>query len=511
MAIKDLFEELGKTFYSGKEAKIEIGQQKNLSQSTPIGMIGETDVINTDFSNSFTIGGQVDYILAQRNVLIKQWRKAVYQPEVSDAIQEIVNEAMVFSDSKAIPFELQLDDVETTDKVKEQIQDSFDKILKLLDFNKRGYDIFEQWYTDGVLNLEVVYDNKKVKEGIKKVIMLSPFSFFKKKNVTTGESEFFYNTQMAAASSSQSFNLGQMHQEAEIKYKPEQITQVGSGVTSEDKLFSVSHLNKAMKVLNQLQLIEDSVIIYRITRAPEKKVFYIDVGRAGKAKAEQYIQGMMNKYRNKLTYNIETGEVDNRKNAISVQEDYWLPRTADGKGTEVEQLQGTGADLGELADIEYFQSKLFRALNVPDSRGSKGNESQTQLVTGNQFDVEKQELKFFKFVVRLRKKFNEVFMDLMKKELISTKVLKLSEWNVLKESIFIKYVNNNEFAEAKKLMNLSSKMDIASTATSLVDEGLVSKQWILETILGFNEEEIKKIKKEREKEAAEEPQEDDEE
>lgn len=496
--LNNLFEELKKTFYSARESKLEIGRSKHLSQSTPELLVREPDVIPTDVAYNFVLGGAVEYILAERNRLIKEWRSVTFLPEVDEAVQEICNESLV-NENYELPFELNLDDLEVTEQLKKKIFDLHEKTLNLLDFKNKGSELFKQWYVDGVLNFECVYDNVHIKKGIQKIILLPPFDFFKIKNIKTGKVNFFINTSLSSESSSNSLpSLLQLQDSSEIRYEPEQITQVNSGVYSMDRLFSISHISKAMKVINQVQLIEDAIIIYRITRAPEKKVFYIDTGRLPKGKAEQYIQTLMSKHRNKSTYNVETGQLENRKKTVSLLEDYWLPRSADGRGTQIETLPGSGQDLGEIQDLEFFYKKLYRALNVPSQR--RDPESRFSAVNSNNVEVENNEIKFNKFILQLRLKFNYLFLDLLKKELISTKTFTLDDWQKYNQNIKFVYKNNNDYAEAKKLMNIESKLNIATAATQLADEKIVTKQWIKEEILGFSEDTIKELDKQENEE-----------
>jgi len=497
-----LSEELKKTFYSNKEASLTASTSKNLSTSSP--MMSREEGNNTMYgdinSYSQSFGGDIDYLIAQRNNLIKQWRHATFTPEVDQALIEIVNEAIVFEENDRVPIKLNLDDIEIADKIKDEILDSFSKILKLLNFKLKGQSLFRQWYVDGVLNLEVVYNNKKLSEGIKKIIVLSPFDFYKCTDIESGETKFFYNAMLNQRQNNRNNQLSLMDlaKDVELEFKPEQITQIDSGLFSEDRLFPISYVNKSLKIINQLSLIEDSIIIYRITRAPEKRVFKIDTGRLSKSKSEQYVKRMMDKHRNKLTYNISTGEIENRKGSISVLEDFWIPVNADGKGTEIDTLSGTGADLSDIADLEYFYKKLYKSLNVPINR--LDSESQFTAVSTSSLDIEKEEVKLFKFVSSLRKNFNGMFYDLLKKDLLAKKVFSLQDWNNIKESIVVEYTNNNNFAQARRLSNLDDLMNIANTALDLVGEGIMTKEWVQKEVLNFNDEDLKLFDKQREKE-----------
>lgn len=500
-------EELKRTFYSDKEAKQELVRNKSLSTTTPAILSQEPDLILTDTSQQYTLGSTVDYILTMRNALIKQWRNATFVPEVDEAIQEIVNEALVFEENGDLPIELDLEDIDVPDKLKKQIIESFAKIMIVLDFSKRGHEIFRQWYIDGILNLECVYDNNDRKAGIKKIILLNPFDFFKVKDMSTGKIEYFYSNRLnSELYNKPTFNLLQLQMDSkeELRYKDEQITQITSGVNSVDKLFSISHLNKAMKVVNQVSLIEDSIIIYRITRAPEKKAFYIDTGRLPKGKAEQYLTTMMNKHRNKLVYNVETGTIENRKKSIALFEDFWLTRNSEGRGTEIETIQGTGSELRDIADLDYFYDKMYRALSVPTTRRQK-SESRFTGIGSQNVDIEREEIKFFKFILNVRKRFNELFKDLLKKELITSLVISVDDWNKIREKIKFKYINNNEYSEMKKLLVFESRMNIAQLTTDLVENKMVSKAWVRKEVLNQTEEEMKEMDKEIEEEQEKDP------
>ncbi len=499
--VTHLAEELKKNIYSKEEAQQSLGNQ--FSSSTPEVFLQQPDTVLTDLSYNYTLSSPIENILVNRNRLIKMWRDITYYPEVDEAISEIVDEALVFEETDEMPVSVDLERMIATEPLKEKIRKSFDKILRLLDFDNKGAELFQQWYVDGVLNLEVIYNNKNIKEGIKKLALLPPFDFYKVKIAQSHEEMYFFNPKLNEYYN-RTMSMPTLHQlshEANIKYKPEQITQLLSGNYSKDKLFSMSNLNKAMKVINQVSLIEDALVIVRVTRAPEKKVFYIDTGRLPKAKAEAYIQQLINKHRNKMSYNFETGNVENRKKSVSILEDYWLPRSADGKGTQIETIGGTSEGLlDKIEDLEWFYHKLYRALNVPSNRREK--ESPFTAVTANNLDVEREEIKFFKFVVKLRKKFNTLFLDLLKKDLLATKTFTLTDWNLISPNIKIKYKNNNDYAEAKKLANLESKFTIADSAYRLHEEGkMLSKNWISKNVLGFTDKEKVAIDAENEADA----------
>ena len=359
--IDNLSENLRRTFYSSAEARQETGQKRKLSSTTPEVLLQDPDVILSDVTYNQFLGMQSEFIITQRNLLIRQWRKSTFLPEVDEAIQELINEILVFEEDDSLPIEINMDNWDIPDKIKETITESFAKILRLLDFRNEGSELFRQWYIDGILNLEVIFDNAKLKSGIQKIKLMSPFDFFKVKNINTNEIEYFYNTKLNTdAYKKQNFSLQSLGDDVDkhIKYKPEQITQVTSGITSIDKLFSISPLNKAMKTINQVSLIEDSLLIYRITRAPDKKAFYIDTGRLPKGKAEQYLKQMMQKHRNKLEYNRDTGTLENNKKTISAQEDFWLTRCI-SLDTKIPLMDGRDLPLKDI--IKEFGDDIRKA------------------------------------------------------------------------------------------------------------------------------------------------------
>lgn len=486
-----LSEELKRPFYSHEEAKEQ--QQKSLSTSSQESDY-ESDYIPYDPFNSYynTSLQEQSGSGINRKEIIAKWRKCAWNAEVDEAITEILSEAIVY-DEQDPPVKVDLDNVDISKKIKEKIIKSFENILFMLDFNRMGEDLFKKWYIDGQLNLEVVYDNNKLTDGIQKLIVLAPYNIWKIRNEKTAEIKYIIKDGKPEASFAQNIK------KAERIFEPEQLTQIVSGLWSNDNKTPMSYLQKVVKPVNQLSLLEDAVVIWHITRSPEKRVFYIDTGNLPKSKAEEYIKRLIAKYRQKKIYDVNSGTIDNRSNTISILEDFWLPRNAAGRGTEIDTLAASSEGMENMTHIEYFVNKIYKALNVPRSRRDEEN----RIAINSSLDIEKDELKFWKFILKLRRRFNNLFIDLLKKDLLAKKILNLQDWEQIQEKINFIYVNNNPYSDIKKLQILEMRMGIAENALNLVESDLLSKQYVKEEIMAQTKEEIEKIKKEREEEKKE--------
>jgi len=488
--LNTITEELKRPIYSKAEADLE--NKKKLSTSSTEKDI-ETNYISYDPFSAYTHSSLEEHTsFANRREMIGKWRKCVWNPEVDEAINEIISEAIVFDEQEQV-IEINLDDLDMSDKIKDKIIESFKNILFLLEFNLKGEDIFKKWYVDGQLNIEVVYDNAKIKEGIQKLIVLSPFNIWKIKNKKTNEFKYIIKDDKPTN------NYVQDTRKAERVFDVEQITQIVSGMWSGDGKTPVSYLQKVVKPINQLNLLEDSVVIWHITRSPEKRVFYIDTGNLPKSKAEEYIKRLIAKYRQKKVYNADDGSLENRSKSISILEDFWLPRNSQGRGTQIDTLAAQSQGMESMDHVDYFVNKIYKGLNIPRSR----RDQEDRIQINNSIDVEKDEMKFFKFVLRLRRRFNNLFVDLIKKDLLSKKVIKLQDWETIQEHIKFVYANNNPYSDIKKLQLLEMRMGIAANALDMIENDFLSKDWVRREILAQSEEEIKQIKKEREKEKAE--------
>ena len=485
-----LTEALKRPIYSDKEANLD--KTKNTSQVSTEKEMEVTYVTYdpfTQYTQSSLLGDMAR--VNSNSELIKQWRTMSLMPEVDEALQEICNEAIVYDEVDDV-ISLDLDGLDVPEKIKDKIQESFKHILYLLDFNERGDEIFRQWYVDGVLRLEAIFDNNKMKEGIKKLVLLTPFNMFKYREEKTGIIKYFY-------CKDPNYNLIKDFQKADKIYLEDQITEINSGLWDIDKKTPLSFLHKAYKAVNQLSTIEDSLIIFRITRSPEKRVFYIDTGNLPKAKAEEYVRSLITRYRQQKTYDVDSGKVQNKSRQISILEDFWFPVSQSGagsRGTRVESLQGQNPGFSDFSDINYFENKVYRALGVPTKR--KDVESRLQL--SNTVDVEKDELKFFKLILKLRRKFNNLLVDLLKKDLIAKSVFRIDDWVTIQEQLKFKYANSNEFSTIKNLQIVGMKMEYATAALQLAEAKLISRDFIRRNIMGFSDEDIEALDKQIEDE-----------
>jgi hypothetical protein len=429
--------------------------------------------------------------------LIQRYRRAALQPECDVAIDHIVNEAIYMGD-KGSPISLTLEELEMGDEVKEKIQDQFTSVLSLLNFAEDGADIFRQWYIDGRLFYHLVIDTEKPEEGIKEIRAVDPLRIRKIREVeklkdsTTGleydktVAEYFvYSDSVLNASIATTVVAGSAVQG--VKMDPNSIIYIPSGLLDSTRNHVISHLHKAMKVVNEVNMMENALVIYRLARAPERRIFYIDVGSLPKGKAEEYVQSIMSKYRNKLVYNAQTGEIVDDRKHMSILEDFWLPRREGGKGTEIDTLPG-GENLGEIDDIVYFQRKLYKALNVPITR----LDAEAGFMIGRATEISREEVTFQKFIDRLRRKFSYLFLDILRIQLLLTKTIVEDDWKDIKEDISINYSRDNYFAELKNFEILRERLDMFSTVEGMIGK-YFSEKWARSTILGQTEEDIKRI------------------
>ena len=477
---ENLFEKLKFNFYSNKEAEI-ISVPEISTTSVPeeqeMGQVGYDP-----FSSSVMNINKAAELTNNKNEMIQKWRASSYQAKVDSALNEICSEAIVFDEIEP-PIKINLTEIELPDTIKDTIEESFQNILYMLDFNKKGIELFRQWYVDGQLNFEVVYDNNRIRDGIKKIILLSPFNFNSYYDVKTGTTKYYFGD-----INSNKHKLQSDSKEDRV-FLEEQITHINSGYWSMDRKFPISKLNKAMKPINQLNLIEDSLVLARITKATEKRAFYIPTGKLNKAQAEEYIRSVISRYRQKRVYNIDSGTVENRSRTISVLEDFFFPVGADGQGPRVENIAGTAPGFTSFEDVDMFVNEVYTALGVPLNRRNKDN----RITQGNQIDIEKDELKFFKQIIQERRKFNELFVDLLKKDLLAKNVLKIQDWILIQEKINFIYSSSNEYSEIKNNQIITMRVEAANAATQLVDNGYYSKKWVQKNILRLTDEDIQEI------------------
>ena len=445
--------------------------------------------------------------------LIKRYREMALHPEADSAIEDIVNEALV-SDSKDSPIEINLDHLNASDGIKKTIRDEFKFILELLDFNRKAHEIYRNWYIDGRLYYNKVIDIKKPHEGIQELRYIDAMKMRyvrqekKLRNngdrpvtINTGnptdyefpeiEEYFLYNPKLTYPTASSSSATGG---QGGIKFAKDSITFCTSGLVDRNKGTTLSYLHKSIKALNQLRMIEDSLVIYRLSRAPERRIFYIDVGNLPKVKAEQYLRDVMMRYRNKLVYDAGTGEIRDDKKYMAMLEDFWLPRREGGRGTEISTLPG-GQNLGEITDIEYFKKKLYRSLNVPPSR----MDGEGGFNLGRSSEILRDEVKFSKFVGRLRKRFSGLFIDMLRTQLLLKNIVTPEDWEIMSEHIQFDFLYDNHFTELKEAELMNERLGLLATVEPYVGK-YYSQDWIRRRVLRQTDEEIleqdKIIKKE---------------
>ena len=422
--------------------------------------------------------------------LIRRYREISQQPECDSAVDDIVNEAIV-SNERDQAVAIVLDRLEYNKSIKDKIRKEFDSVLSLLDFDVKGHDIFRRWYIDGRIYFHKVIDPKSPRKGLTEIRYIDPRKIKKvrevaKKRDTKGKgieiiettAEWFvYNEKGVSGGTS---NAG-------LKISADSICYVTSGVIDQTKNMVMGHLHKAIKPVNQLRMIEDAVVIYRIVRAPERRIFYVDVGNLPKVKAESYLRDVMARYRNKLVYDASTGEIRDDRKHMSMLEDFWLPRREGAKGTEVQTLAG-GQNLGEISDVQYFQKKLYQSLNVPISR----MESEGGFNMGRAAEITRDELKFTKFVQRLRKRFTQVFNDILKSQLVLKGVITIEDWINIKEHIQYTYLKDGYFAELKNAEILKERIGLANEITPYVGK-YYSVEFVRKNILQQSDEDIIEI------------------
>ena len=422
--------------------------------------------------------------------LVTRYREMSLQPECDSAVEDIVNESIVMDDN-AYPVEIVLDDLKQPETIKKKIREEFDSILKQLDFGNKGYELFRRWYVDGRIYHHIIIDEKAPRQGIKELRYIDPRKIrkvrepIKKKDPRTGAvlyekaNEYYLYNPKGIANNTQG-----------IKIAVDSISQVNSGLLDSRNNLILGYLHKAIKPLNQLRMLEDASVIYRLARAPERRIFYIDVGNLPKMKAEQYLRDMMVKHKNRLVYDANTGEVRDDRKFMTMLEDFWLPRREGGRGTEITTLPG-GQNLGEMEDVDYFRKKLYKALNVPITR----MESENQFNIGRSSEITRDELKFAKFIKRLRNKFSDLFDGLLEIQLVLKGVLTRAEWKEMKNQIYYDFINDNFFEELKMSEVMTERLRLANEIDPLIGK-FYSMRWVRKNVLHMTEDEIKEIDKE---------------
>jgi hypothetical protein len=427
--------------------------------------------------------------------LISRYREMAMQPEIESAIDDIMNEAVVQDDDGKI-IEIVLDDLEQPEKIKKAIKEEFSTILRLFNYKNMAQDIFRRYYIDGRLFYNILIDKENPVAGIKELRYIDPRKLRKvreikkKKDERTGaeiidvyNEYYIYNDKVVSGSSSNYGPVG-------VRITTDSIISVVSGLMDSRRAVVLSYLHKAIKPLNQLRMIEDATVIYRISRAPERRIFYIDVGNLPKLKAEQYLRDIMVKYKNKLVYDAQTGEVRDDRKFLSMMEDFWLPRREGGKGTEITTLPG-GQNLGELEDVKYFQKKLYNSLSVPISR----LEPAQGFSIGRSSEVTRDELKFAKFVDRLRNKFSEIFNQALRVQCVLKGICTADEWDQFKENIYYDFIKDNNFAELKEAELMKERLGLLGAVDPYTGR-YFSQAWIQRNVLRLTDDAIKEMQTE---------------
>ena len=481
---------------------IEGADDNNLPQGA-VSPVPQNEADKSDYYVSSGFYGQyvdIEGVFRNEYDLIKRYREMSLHPECDEAIEDIVNEAIV-SDLHDSPVEIDLSNLSVGDNIKKTIRDEFKYIKDLLDFDSKSHEIFRNWYIDGRLYYHKVIDLDNPRDGIQELRYIDALKVkyvrqMKKKDINTPTlitpqekklaitpelDEYFEYNPTGGATKSYSPTNGV---QGSIKIAKDAVTYCTSGLVDRNKHITLSWLHKGIKALNQLRMIEDSLVIYRLSRAPERRIFYIDVGNLPKVKAEQYLREVMNRYRSKLVYDANTGEVRDDKKFMSMLEDFWLPRREGGRGTEITTLPG-GQNLGEITDINYFQKKLYKALGVPETR--LGGEGGFNL--GRSSEILRDELRFNKFVGRLRKRFSNMFLDMLKTQLLLKNVITVEDWSGMSEHIQFDYIYDNHFAELKQSELFQERMANLSQAEPYIGK-YFSQDYLRREILHQTDDEI---------------------
>ena len=481
---------------------IEGADDNNLPQGA-VSPVPQNDADKSDYYVSSGFYGQyvdIEGVFRNEYDLIKRYREMSLHPECDEAIEDVVNEAIV-SDLSDSPVEIDLSNLSVGDNIKKTIRDEFKYIKDLLDFDSKSHEIFRNWYIDGRLYYHKVIDLDNPRDGIQELRYIDALKVkyvrqMKKKDINTPTlitpqdkklaitpelDEYFEYNPTGGANKNYTPTNGV---QGSIKIAKDAVTYCTSGLVDRNKHITLSWLHKGIKALNQLRMIEDSLVIYRMSRAPERRIFYIDVGNLPKVKAEQYLREVMNRYRSKLVYDANTGEVRDDKKFMSMLEDFWLPRREGGRGTEITTLPG-GQNLGEITDINYFQKKLYKALGVPETRiGGEGGFN-----LGRSSEILRDELRFNKFVGRLRKRFSNMFLDMLKTQLLLKNVITVDDWSGMSEHIQFDYIYDNHFAELKDSELFQERMANLSQAEPYIGK-YFSQDYLRRTILRQTDDEI---------------------
>ena len=472
---------------------------------TPVTPQLEDGAINIQTGAHYGIYVDLDGSYRTEVDLITKYRTMAMQPEMETAIEDIINEAIVHDNHGQI-CKIVLDDLKQPDKIKSLIRQEYMEIMRLLDFDNFGTDIFRRWYVDGRLYYHVVIDPENPRAGIQQLIYVDPRRIRKIRNITKKKENgtevidridtfYLYNEKLTNNNVQSPQLLGSYA--GGVKLSEDSVIHLTSGLFDPAKSTVLSYLHKAIRPMNQLRFVEDATVIYRVSRAPERRVFYVDVGNMPRMKAEQYLKDIMTKFRNKLVYDSGTGEIRDDRKHMSMLEDFWMPRRGEGKSTEITTLPA-GQNLGQMDDVLYFEKKLYRALNVPVSR----LESSTGFSLGRSNEITRDELKFDKFVDKLRSRFSVIFDELLARQLALKGICTLDEWNLFKQFIHYDFIKDNNFTELKETELLQNRVQMLQTVEPYIGR-FYSKRWVQENVLQFDETEIEEMEKQIEQEAEE--------
>jgi len=473
---------------TGKGSNTSSGQQKLQSPVTP------TDPDGAGYTTS-AAGYYGQYInmdgdqAKDNHQLIMKYRGVAQHPEVDMAIEEIVNEAITASELES-SVKISLDDIEANDKIKDTIRLEFDKIVSMLNFNDLGHEQFRSWYIDGRCVHHLLVNDSNLKAGIQEIRHMDSAKVRKVKEIKYKKDQ---KTNVKIVDKIEEFYVydekpGQAN--TSVKLSTDAVSYVTSGVLDEGRKKILSHLHKALKPINQLRMMEDSLVIYRLARAPERRIFYIDVGNMPRGKANEYMKDIMSKYRNKLVYDASTGQLKDDRKHMSMLEDFWLPRKEGGRGTEISTLPG-GDNLGQIDDIIYFQKRLYRSLNVPVNR----LEQESQFSMGRSTEISRDEVKFQKFIDKLRRRFSVMFLGILRKQLVLKAVITEQDWEEWKDDIYIDFVRDNHFTELKEMEIYRERAGLMNEMVGFVGE-YISKEWVMRNIMRFSDEDLEQMQKE---------------
>jgi hypothetical protein len=466
----------------------------------------EDGSINIQSGSHYGIYVDLDGTYRSEVDLITKYRTMAMQPEIESAIEDIINESIVH-DTRGETVKIVLDELKQPDKIKKMIRDEFKEVMRLLDFGNFGSDIFRRWYVDGRLYYNIVIDPDNPRAGIMQLIYVDPRRIRKirhiKKKKENGmemvdkiETFYLYNEKVVNNNVQSPQILGSYA--GGTKLTDDSVVYISSGLFDPAKSTVLSYIHKAIRPMNQLRFVEDATVIYRVSRAPERRVFYVDVGNMPRQKAEQYLRDTMTKFRNKLTYDSVTGEIRDDRRQLSMLEDFWMPRRGEGKSTEITTLPA-GQNLGQMDDVKYFEQKLYKALNVPVSR----LEQQQGFSLGRSNEITRDELKFDKFIDKLRARFSVMFDELMSRQLALKGICTLDEWQQFKQYIHYDFIKDNNFVELKEAELIQNRVNTLNVIQPYIGQ-YFSKQWVLQNVLQLNEEEVQVMQEQIEKEAEEE-------